>query len=84
MFSPLKNIKSKYSKTILNNNYYSVVSDSTNIKEKLLGLKGNNQGYVYTPYILAEGIPIIFESEECKIKMLRKKRKEKLQKLGWF
>lgn len=58
-------------------------SGSTNIQINNFSLKGSNQGYVYAPYIMVEDVTPIIESREWRIKIVRKRRKEKLQKLGW-
>ena len=83
IFNPIKSIKSRYSLTTVNNNYYQnqLLSGYTN--NILIGNKstsGITSGYVWVPYIMLPAPTIIIESE-WQIKQLRKERKEKLKKI---
>lgn len=87
MWNPTQSIKSRYATTTISSNFYSTLtcSGGTSISgTTLLGYKGSgaSSGYIYTPYIIQESIPIIIDRETLR-KELRAKRKEKLNKLGW-
>lgn len=81
-FNPIKSISSRYSLTTVNSSYYQNILLSGNTNNILLGNKqtsGITSGYVWMPYIIAQTTTL--DDTEWQRHLLRKKRKEKLEKI---
>lgn len=78
-FKLTKSIKSRYSKKIINNNYFGNV----NISGNTYNTHTTKDGYIYAPYIMISTGTIIseYETSEQKAERIKEERRKKLERI---
>lgn len=83
-FSPISGISSRYSLSMINSGLYQTISfsgsSSGNINLQIGNKSSLSQGYIFVPYIMVQSSPEM--DRYMKIQMLKKERKDKLNKLN--
>lgn len=75
--TPKISLKSRYSSTNVNNNYFAALNISGNTNVIIGNKSSGNPGYIYAPYIMMESNDIIKMQRE----KLKEERIKKLNKL---